>query len=96
VKVSVGGGSGVLFKGEVGVLSSVMIVGFVSSRLKTLCAATFARVSSGDMLKSWPEVCAENRRAGRTMKNCSWLYMPDRTCVAPLYDCISVSISNPS
>lgn len=86
MKVRAGGGLGVSFEGGVSGSSLVIIVGFVSSRLKTLCAATLARVSSGDMLKSWPEVCAEKRRAGRTMKNCSWLYMPDRTCVAPLRD----------
>lgn len=78
-----------LEEGEAG-RSSVMIVGFVSRRLKTLWAATFARVSSGDMLKSWPDVCAEKRRAGRTTKKSSWVYAPSRTCVAPLSRVVSV------
>jgi hypothetical protein len=67
----------------VAVCDVVSMLGFCSWSAKTLEAAPFARPISGARLNICPAACAENRIAGRTMKNCRLEYSPDLTCFAP-------------
>ena len=61
-----------------------IMLGCALSKVKMLLAAVFARAISGLRLKNCPACCAENSKAGNTMKNSVVEYVPFRTCFDPL------------